>query len=372
MTSLLSDALAYHDMGLAPVPEAIGKKKQPTAKYKQFYDQQPDVAWVRQQFSRRGVNGIAILPVNTGIATIDFDRREAYDKWEDTYPELAKTLPKHTTPGGIHVICRSDRKEAVYLPNGDGEYRGHLLSVWPNTPGYTWIHPLEPGKIPFVPSEVFIGKTRRSVAENAECHLSAFSAISAVSAFSAFSATSSPDAIIASTTPTKAGERNACILTLARGLKFNAGMSGSDPKALRDIVRQWHAKALAVIETRDFDTSWSDFVHAFERAKHPLGHDLVDAAALMVDADDLPEVASNYDSIPARQLIGLCDALAKLNGSNHFFLSSHDVAARLNIRPVQAWRLLKMLIHDGVIACEERGNEFRATRYRWVSEKGQS
>jgi hypothetical protein len=158
-------------------------------------------------------------------------------------------------------------------------------------------------------------------------------------------------------------------LNLARGLKFNASLINADTDTLRGIVRRWHNQAVPIIATKDFDSSWSDFIHAFECAKHPLGLDLVDAAALRVDPNELPEVAENYDGLATRRLIGLCHALASLGGGWRFFLSVHDAAPRLDITPMQVWRLLRMLERDGVLECLERGNERRATRYRWIGGK---
>jgi hypothetical protein len=178
---------------------------------------------------------------------------------------------------------------------------------------------------------------------------------------------SSPEEVIAYTLPTKQGERNACVLNLARGLKFNAGMGSAGRDALKGCVRKWHAIAVAVIGTKPFDDTWADFLHAFERARYPLGISFVDAAAGRVDPHDLPACAADYDSEPTRRLIGLCEALAAMNGRDgRFFLSSHDAAARIGVSAMQAWRLLRMLGAEGVLELIYKGNERRAGRYRWI------
>ena len=131
------------------------------------------------------------------------------------------------------------------------------------------------------------------------------------------------------------------------------------------ILRRWHGLALPKISTKSFDVTLADFLHAFNRAKHRLGwpswirrHH---ASILM----RLPKWAANYDSIPVRQLIGLCYELSRAN-EGRFFISCHDLSARLNLTPMGAWCLLRMLENDQVIKAMQRGNEHKATRYRWI------
>jgi hypothetical protein len=172
--------------------------------------------------------------------------------------------------------------------------------------------------------------------------------------------------ILQSTLPIKSGERNDAIMKLARGIKFNAGMKDEKIDRLREIVRQWHTRALPVIDTKSFTETWRDFLHAFETAKHPLGRSVVDVAAARVEPESIPEIAADYDDEPTRKLIALCAALATVNGGERFFLSSHDAAPRIGVKQMACWRILRMLCRDGVIECLERGNERRATRYRWI------
>lgn len=67
---------------------------------------------------------------------------------------------------------------------------------------------------------------------------------SGVSVFSVGSALS-VDEVIARTLPQKRGQRNDCILKLARGFKFDADLIRSKP-----MVRKWHRQALPVIGQR--------------------------------------------------------------------------------------------------------------------------
>jgi hypothetical protein len=183
---------------------------------------------------------------------------------------------------------------------------------------------------------------------------------------SEYSETTDAESIIRMTLPTKSGQRNDCVMKLARGLKFNAGTKDIDPASLRKVVERWHSLALPVITSKSFSETWRDFIHAFDTARFPLGLNLVDMAAGKVDPLDLPESAAAYDDEPTRKLIGLCWALASISGGEKFFLSSHVAAPRIGISQMQTWRLLRMLEVDGVINCMDRGNAHRAGRYKWI------
>ncbi len=360
--ALLDDAMSYLDRGISciPVVSRNGSKK-PAVKYGEtFAKRLPTADELREGFGRPGVNGVAIISgeVSGRLATRDFDTPEGYRDFADSYPALAKSLPTVKTKRGFHVWCRSDLSRVVTLK--DGEYRGAGISLAPRSQHHTgtryqWVIPL-PAKndLEFVSHAVFTGQ---SVAETAECHFSAVSAVSAVSA------TSSPSEIVQATLPTTAHQRNEKVLALARGLKLNCGLGYADAV---EHVRHWHTLALPFITTKHLSETIGDFEHAWDRVRHPLGMNVVDAAALQVDPSDLPDAALQYpQDDPMRRLIGLCAALAKINEGSRFFLSSHDVARRLDLEPMQAYRMLRVLVRDAVLDLAENGNERRATRYRW-------
>ena len=190
---------------------------------------------------------------------------------------------------------------------------------------------------------------------------------SAVSAYSVVSVTLSLDELIIKTTPKRPRERNARLFDLARGLRFNLGKADSPLSELKQIVRRWHKTALPVIRTKDFDETWSDFVHAWMCVQVPFGADLLSYAWQRSQNDPAPSVLTNYDSKPVCRLICLCHALAVLSPKLHFFLSTHEAARLLNTTAMQIHRWLNMLVADGIIGIRCRGNEHRATRYRWTS-----
>ena len=174
---------------------------------------------------------------------------------------------------------------------------------------------------------------------------SAGSAISATGCSSCV-VSATPEQVIQDSQPTDVRQRNACVLTLARGLKFNCGLTLAEAKPF---VRIWHKEALPVIGTKSFDVTWGDFVRAWTRAVVPLYGDPVKEAFQQALDGRLPSVVEEYDSQPVKLLLGVCANLAALRPDGHFFLSSHDVAGLLGVEPAQAWKWLHMFCAEDVI-----------------------
>lgn len=170
--------------------------------------------------------------------------------------------------------------------------------------------------------------------------------------------------IITDTLPKKMGQRNACVFQLARGLKYNSGPRYANGAEWKPVVRRWHQKALAVVGTKPFDDTWADFLRAYQSARLPLGTAL-DGWALQRAKQSLPPAADGYDTVQVKLLVGMCWHLAKMSPQQRFFLSSHRAGVLLEISQSTALGYLQMLRVDGVIEVAERGNERRATRYRY-------
>ena len=210
----------------------------------------------------------------------------------------------------------------------------------------------------------------RDVTENTETAETAEDIVSLVSPLSAVSVTYSLEELILKTCPKREGQRNVRLFDLARGLRFNMGMGASPLCELKPLVKKWHDAALPVIRTKDFTSTWVDFVHSWPLARLPLGTDALTVAWEKSKTPPPPAIVTEYDSEPVRQLIGLCAALASLSLDGRFFLSTHAAAKLMNVKAMTIHRWLGMLVADGVLEMVHTGNEHRATRYRWIG--GQS
>jgi hypothetical protein len=173
--------------------------------------------------------------------------------------------------------------------------------------------------------------------------------------------------IIKRTLPTTAGQRNGCLFDLARGLKHNCGLADASFATLKPLVRRWHALALPYIDTKAFDASWSDFVRQWNKANIPLDVD-VEGWAFAQAKECLPPAAAEYDTPEVKLLVGICWHMSSLNPAGRFYLSSHKAGGLLAVSHDRALSWLRMFCADGILEITERGNERRATRYRYLPE----
>lgn len=175
------------------------------------------------------------------------------------------------------------------------------------------------------------------------------------------------DAMLAATQPTAPGQRHRKLFSLARGLRFDCGLADKAYQELKPIIKRWHEMALPKIGTQSFTESWSDFVHAWTRAKTPLSESSLSAAWQAAQVEPLPPEAGEYDKPEVQKLVALCWHLARHNGI--FYLSMHAAAGLLNCQPMQIKRYLATLQADRLLTIIKPGNAHTATVYRWKDSK---
>ena len=170
--------------------------------------------------------------------------------------------------------------------------------------------------------------------------------------------------IPAHTLPQKGGQRHHCLFELARYLR------GAVPEAtkeeLRERVRDWHAAALPVISTKEFAISWSEFLHAWERVRHPFGSVLQGILASADNSAPLPErfLALGYQEAAIR-LLRICAALQARHASEPFFLGARKAGELLGMHFTDAAKVLAAFVADGVLTLVSKGAGAKASRYRF-------
>jgi len=164
--------------------------------------------------------------------------------------------------------------------------------------------------------------------------------------------------------PTKPRERNGHLFDLARYLKSimpNATLSELEP-----IVRAWHAAALPVIKTKEWETSWKEFWYIWHILRH----------AFFGRRTEIVNTAQGFDPLGFKgakaSIARLCVALQSHHGpGNSWPLSSRLAGEAADVHYVHAARILKTLQADGVLEmAQEAGSyrEGRAAEYRLIVE----
>ena len=171
------------------------------------------------------------------------------------------------------------------------------------------------------------------------------------------------DQAIRASQPTQERHRNKRLFDLARRLTSIEEVANCCQTTLKQIVRSWHQQALSVIATRSFDETWSDFIRGWLNVKHP--HPMVvEHYAMEARKIEDPGMCKAYDSESVRVLIKICLLLSDNSSDGVFYLSCRSAARTLGACHKSAANWLNMLVFDGVLILEEKGDhKGRASRY---------
>jgi hypothetical protein len=129
---------------------------------------------------------------------------------------------------------------------------------------------------------------------------------------------------------------------------------------LKAVVTLWHARALPVIRTKEFEETWHDFETAWLAAKRPHGI----AVHVAFQAAQRAPLGPIDDNADLGVLASLCRYLAGADG--RFYLACRTVEALFGVSRMTAWRWLKALQFCGVIELLTKGTlkAHRASEWR--------
>lgn len=166
------------------------------------------------------------------------------------------------------------------------------------------------------------------------------------------------------TLPQKQGQRHRCLFELARYLRGT--VPAATKEELRVRVYGWHAMALPVIGTKEFAISWGEFLHAWERVRHPFGSVLQGVLTSADNSAPLPErfLALGYQEAALR-LMRICAALQAHHASEPFFLGARKAGELVDMHYPDAAKMLGAFVADGVLTLISKGAGRKASRYRF-------
>lgn len=368
---LLNYATAYRNWGWSVIP--VHGKRATIRTWNPYRRRLPTDDELREWFSGgHHATGLAVIcgAVSGGLAVRDFDDEGAYLDWAKGHRHLASTLPTVKTRRGMHVYLRAPGSRTRRYP--DGELRGeggYVIappSKHPDGGTYEWVNNPS-GMLP----EVDLGGADLVPNPKNVTH-AVFLAVSQGCMRGCI-----PDQAVQIALPTGPGQRNRCLLTYARAVKFHVGVTDSSDQGLEPLFDLWWQKAQPLVRTKDRDTSWQDFLTAFDNARQPLG--VVDTALALATSEPPPVCAQNYKHDGMKKLVQILASLQRVVGDKPFSASASQVAVWVWGEPpnerarqrhrVKANRWLWKLIHDGVLVMTRRGSQGAkgglASEYRW-------
>lgn len=317
-----------------------------------FKDASKDIATVNLWWMKwpDALLGVPTGEVN-GFVVLDLDVRPNKNGKENilhVHGEPPSTFTIHTPQRGWHLYYRypgQSVKNSASVIAGGVDVRGDG--------GYVVVPPSRTNH------GQYVIESRTAVADMPEWMRDGSHLGSSLPVFSL-----SQGALIEQTQPRAFGERNAMILRLARGLKFECGLANAAMSELYPIVHEWHRRALPHIRTKDFTTTWREFKHAWRQARSPLSSTPLRQAIEMAKTARVA-IPKRYSKRPAwRRLFAVVACLA-YQQRGIFYVSCWDAPRHLGIGRMTAWRALTDFKRQRFIILIECGTRYKATRYKW-------
>lgn len=376
---LLHAALNYHDRGWSIIP-LIGKR--PVLKrWSQHQNCRATIESIDRWFThgtfKRPPTGIGIIlgKVSGHLAARDFDEADVYKAWCDKQPELARTLPTVQTGRGFHVFFKSEGAQTRMTLGGEIRGEGSYVVAAPSLHDsgvlYKWVVDAC-DDIPEVDLGVF-EITQESTSGGSSSSRLLESLDGLVNPETRETLVYSPAleskirTAIEQTKPDTTGRRNRDLFSFARRLKSTPELAPLDGVQLRDAVRWWFEAAKPAIGTKDWDTTWSEFLYGWARVQSPFGEvmaEVVEAAR----SSPPPDCASRFESPKTVHLICICRELQKRQGDAPFYLAARAAGEAIGLGKDSANKLIQMLADEKILFRTYRGHSGRASEYVYLGD----
>lgn len=165
--------------------------------------------------------------------------------------------------------------------------------------------------------------------------------------------------------PDNIGQRNKRLFELARHLK--GLMPGASKTQLREIVTEWHRRALSNIGTAGFAESWGDFQRGWDACHTPYGSVLSRIIGEIDMTEAAPEslLSLGYND-KELLLCKICKQLQTHAGDEPFFLSARQAGALAGLHYTDAAKVLYAMVADDVLVLLRKGAGKVASRYHYI------
>jgi hypothetical protein len=350
------------ELGWGIVPILPGTKRPPERfPLSQYFQRRATGAELDSFFPADRNLAVCLGNVSDGLCVRDFDVASSYDSWAADHPELARQLPTVRTPRpGYHVYFNADVSDVSDLSpsggsiivGGDGELKagGYALlphSVHPSGKRYEWLN--EPTDLPFI-SDI----QRAGLVPSAKSGTQEIQGLygSLENCFGTLGIT--VEMAIESSQPTGYGERHHRVFDFCRMLK-STPLANANRVDLLPVFERWFQIACPRIRTKNFQTSWHDFLSGWELVERPYGASIAG-------------IANSVTGDGINRLESLCQELQVISGDRSFYLDGRAAAAVIEKPHRTTARWLKRLVKSGQLDLVKPGDYVNhlAAEYRYL------
>lgn len=361
--SLLELALTYHarNMNVLPLRGKVAAIEWIPLQEKRISD-----AELRKSFRQRGITGIGVLlgRCSDDLIVRDFDKLDAFRSWEEEYPDVAKALPRVSTPRpGVHIYDRWPVPKTIKL--GDGELRGEKgICVLPpsvvDDKAYEWINELPPGELlRWDPQEIGLAKTWGHTIQP----LQAVTADESRFEGKRFEV-ASLDEVVRLSIPKGRCRTDDAALTFGRlllNLESTLGNAVAEGEVLR-AIGEWYRISNERGLTRQPPEYYEEkFLRARKNAKYPMGCHVLQGAFDKTPTAVPPRAAVEQKLSPKAMMLATFfrEAQRVVGPDKIFFVSNYDLSSLL--APLRGtdqktmWEMTQALVRRGFVKCVDKG-----------------
>ena len=159
------------------------------------------------------------------------------------------------------------------------------------------------------------------------------------------------------------------LFQLARKVRTIVGFDRPIDDTFKKVVGNWHKQSGIHLEDESIDILWAQFKTSWDKIKYPTGDAIFLSLIRKAESSKYPPICNDYEDV-GKELIRLCAVLDTHWSPGPFYLSCRDAERLFGYSHAKMAKLLELLVLDGVLELVKKGSMGRASRYKFLADKG--
>jgi len=159
------------------------------------------------------------------------------------------------------------------------------------------------------------------------------------------------------------------LFQLAREVKTIIGFDETFDNRCKSVVIEWHRLSGKHLKDESIDILWAQFKTSWDKIKYPTGDAIFLTLIRKAESSKYPPICNDYEDV-GKELIRLCAVLDTHWSPGPFYLSCRLAEEMYGFSHAKMAKLLELLVLDGVLELVKKGSMGRASRYKFLADKG--
>ena len=160
------------------------------------------------------------------------------------------------------------------------------------------------------------------------------------------------------------------LFRLAREVRTIVGFDRPIDDTFKSIVGAWHEQSGIHLEDELIDILWAQFKTSWNKIKYSTDNETFVKLLEIAEQSQFPPICKDCHDDVTKELIRLCAVLDAYWSPEPFYLSCRHAELLFGYSHAKMAKLLELLVLDGVLELVKRGSMGRASRYKFLADKG--